>query len=83
MNSRIKRSTDDLYMRTNQLLSSFGFIKGNVKQKIQFILYGSVRLPTLGLLYQCYWCILNRVEESVRRIDGLPNKTHKIILPVL
>ena len=33
MNSRIKRSTDDLYMRTNQLLSNFGFIKGNVKKK--------------------------------------------------
>ena len=34
MNLRIKRSTDDLYMRTNQLLSSFGFIKGNVKRKL-------------------------------------------------
>ena len=34
MNSRIKRSTDDLYMRTNQLLSSFGFMKGNVKRKL-------------------------------------------------
>ena len=30
--SHIKRSTDD--MRTNQLLSSFGFIKYNVKQKL-------------------------------------------------
>ena len=35
-NSRIKRLTDDLYMRTNQLLSSFGFIKGNVKRKLFF-----------------------------------------------
>ena len=35
MNSRIKRSTDDLYMRTNQLLSSsFGFVKRNVKRKL-------------------------------------------------
>ena len=34
MNSRIKRSTDALYMKTNQLLSNFGFIKGNVKRKL-------------------------------------------------
>ena len=63
MNSRIKRSTDDLYMRTNQLLSSFGFIKGNVKKNFLIHLYGSVRLPALGLLHQCSWGILYRVEE--------------------
>ena len=34
MNSRIQRSTDDLYMRTNLLLTSFGFIKGNFKIKL-------------------------------------------------
>ena len=28
MYPRIKRSTDDLYMSTNQLLSNSGFIKG-------------------------------------------------------
>ena len=32
MYSRIKRSTDDLYMRANQLILKFGLIKGNVKR---------------------------------------------------
>ena len=30
--SRINRSTDDLYMRKNQSLSNFAFIKSNVKE---------------------------------------------------
>ena len=64
-NSHIKRSTDDLYMRTNQLLSSFVFIKGNVKRKLfnLFCMATSVRLSTLGLLHQCSWGILYYVEE--------------------
>ena len=44
MNSRIKRSTDDLYIRTNQLLSNFGFINDNVKRK----LFNSFRMAVYG-----------------------------------
>ena len=84
MNSRIKRSTDDLYMRTNQLLSSFGFIKGNVKRK----LFNSFCMAVYG---SQLWDYSTNAPEAfyiawrkcLRRIDGLPNKTHKIILPVL
>ena len=84
MNSRIKRSTDDLYMRTNQLLSSFGFIKGNVKRK----LFNSFCMAVYGS--QLYDYSTNVPEafytawrKCLRRIDGSPDKTHKIILPVL
>ena len=39
---RIKLSIDDLYMRTYQLLWSFGFIIGNVKRKVFNLFYMAV-----------------------------------------
>ena len=84
MNSRIKRSTDDLYMRTNQLLSSFGFIKGNVKRKLLnsfcMAVYGSQLWDYSTNAPEAFYTAW---RKCLRRIDGLPNKTHKIILPVL
>ena len=71
-------------MRTNQLLSSFGFIKGNVKRT----LFNSFCMAVYGS--QLWDYSINAPEafytawrKCLRRIDGLPNKTHKIILPVL
>ena len=48
MNSHIKRSTDDLYLRTNQLLSSFGFIKGNGKRKLFIHFVWQCTAPKFG-----------------------------------
>ena len=42
-----------------------------------------VRLPTLGLLHHAPEAFYTAWRKCLRRIDGLPNKTHKIILPVL
>ena len=84
MNSRIKRSTDDLYMRTNQLLSSFCFIKSNVKRK----LFNSFCMAAYGCQLWDYStnapeAFFTAWRKCLRRIDGLPKKTHKIIFPVL
>ena len=84
MNSRIKRSTDDFNMRTNQLLSTFDFIKSTVKRKL-------LNLFCMAVYGSQLWDYSTNAPEAfyttwrkcLRRIDGLPNKTHKIISPVL
>ena len=84
MHSRIKRSTDELYMRTNQLLSSFGFIKGDIKR----MLFNTFCMSVYG---SQLWDFSTKAPEMfytawrkcLRRIDQIPYKTHKAILPVL
>ena len=72
MNSRIKHSTDDLYMKTNQLLSSFGFIKGNVKRKLFnsfcMAVYGSQLWDYSTNAPEAFYTAWGR---CLRRIDGL------------
>ena len=84
MNSRIKRYTDGLYMRTNQLLSSFAFIKGIITRKLfnafYVTMYGSQLWDNSTNAPEAFYTAW---RKYLRRIDGLPNKTHKIILPVL
>ena len=65
-------------------LSSLGFIKGYGKRKLSnpfsMTVYGSQLWDYSTNAPEAFYTAW---RKCLSRIDGLPNKTHKIILPVL